>query len=242
MALHAFKDGLTILNQANLNSLLALQPFIVIYEGTERDAKPGSGVLENSIASYSYAARFTLVGSTEIGRIILELDRDGTGADLTVQIRSGLTSSNDGTLLKEVLIPTEFIPTTAGWVSIPIGLTGLTSGGRYWIVVLKGGDSSNKLDWVGESSADANYPAYRRSGSTGSWTTGRPAMHFAVYSGVPGMPRHIIEGGAALTTVEYSSGLPSKIYQYIPPSDGPEGGVRDIITLTYSGGLPVKGE
>ena len=59
MALNAFKDGLTILNQDNLNSLLALQPFQLIYTGTQRDAKTGSGVVENNLANYSFCTRFT---------------------------------------------------------------------------------------------------------------------------------------------------------------------------------------
>ena len=60
MALNAFKDGLTILNQDNLNSLLALQDFVLLYTGTQRDAKTGSGVVENNLANYSFCTRFTL--------------------------------------------------------------------------------------------------------------------------------------------------------------------------------------
>ena len=86
MTLHAFKDGLTILNQDNLNSLLALQPFQLIYEGTQRDAKTGSGVVENSIANYNYCARFTLTNSTTLeGRAA-----SGPGTDL---VRSGCSDT-----------------------------------------------------------------------------------------------------------------------------------------------------
>jgi len=242
MTLHAFKDGLTIINQANLNSLLALQPFQLIYEGTQRDAKMGSGIVENSIANYSYCTRFTLTGSTEIGRVELELDRDNLGADLVVQIRSGMdpANGNDGTLLKQVVVPKEFIAETAAYWSVPIGLSGLVSGGQYWLVVQQAGDSANKLDWIGEAAQDGSYPAYRRAGTSGAWTANN-ALHFRVFSGVSGMVRHVIEGENALTTIDYTDGLPSKLYSYIPPSDGPAGGVRDVLNITYSGGLPVKG-
>ena len=106
MTLYAFKNGLTILNQDNLNSLLSLQPFQLIYEGVQRAGKTGGGVVENSIANYSYCTRFTLSGSTEIGRVELEVDRDGEGADLIVQIRQGMnpTAGIDGTLLKQVVV------------------------------------------------------------------------------------------------------------------------------------------
>ena len=242
MAIHAFKNGMTPFSESTMNPLLSLQPFVMIMEGTQRDAKTGAGITENNVSGNNYCCRFTLTGSTEIGRVVLKLDKDGTGADLVVQIRSGMNpgSGVDGTLLKEVLIPAEHIPLTAAEVSIPIDLTGLTSGAQYWILVKKGGDATNKNDWVGENAQDGSYPAFRRSGDTGNWTANN-ALHFRVFSGATGLPVHVVEDGTALTTLEYSEGLPSKISVYIPPSDGPAGGVRDVLTLQYSGGIPVRG-
>jgi len=242
MTLNAFKNGWTPYSESVMNPLLNLQPFTIIYQGTQRDAKTGSGVLENNLSINNYCCRFTATGTTEVGRIELHLDKDNSGADVIVQIRSGMVpaSGTDGTLLKDVLIPAEFIPLTASYVSIPIDLTGLTSGAQYWIKVSKGGDATNHIDWVGETSQDASYPAYYREGDSGAWTITN-ALHFRVYSGVSGFPVHVIEGTNALTTIEYTNDLPSKIYQYIPPSDGPSGGVRDVLTVTYSGGLPIGG-
>ena len=242
MALNAFKDGLTILNQDNLNTLLSLQPFQLIYEGVQRDAKTGGGVVENSIAEYSYCTRFTLSGSTEISRVELELDKDGTGADLIVQIRQGMNPAAgiDGTLLKQVVVPREFIPDLKTYWSIPVGLTGLTSGGQYWLVVLRAGDSVNKLDWIGETSQDASYPAYQRAGDSGVWTA-RNALHFKVFSGASGNLKHSIYAGTGYTTVEYSGEIISKVYRYLPPADGPAGGIRDIITYAWSGEYLVSG-
>lgn len=247
MALYAYKNGVTIVNEDNWNQPLVSQPFKLIYAGSQRDAKAGAGVTENSIATYNYAARFTLIGATDIGRVEMELDRDGDGADLTVQIRSGLTSGNDGTLIKEVVLPKEFISLTAGWVSIPFNLTGLTAGAYYWIVVIRAGDAANKIDWVGESSTDSSYPVYRRSGSTGTWTTGRPAMHFKVFSNDPAEDQddviHRITSDTAYATYEYDGdGLIEKIYRYIPPEDGPAGGIRSILTMQMSGEYIMGGE
>lgn len=235
MALNAFKDGLTILNQDNLNSLLALQDFVLLYTGTQRDAKTGSGVVENNLANYSFCTRFTLTGSTEIGRVELEVDRDGDGADLVLEIRSGMNpaAGNDGTLLKQVVVPKEFIPTTKTYWSIPVGLTGLTSGGQYWLVVKRGGDATHHLDWVGETAQDTSYPAYYRAGDSGAWTANN-ALHFRVYSGASGDLRHSIYAGTGYTTVEYSGEIISKVYRYLPPVDSSEGGIRDIIIFSYS--------
>jgi hypothetical protein len=243
MTLNAFKDGVTVINQDNLNNLLALQPFQLIYEGTQRDAKTGSGVAENSIANYSYCARFTLSGGTEIGRVELELDRDGDGADLVLEIRSGMNpaAGNDGTLLKQVVVPKEFIPATKTYWSIPVGLTGLTSGGQYWLVVKRGGDATHHLDWVGETAQDASYPAYYRAGDSGAWTANN-ALHFRVYSGASGDLRHSIYAGTGYTTVEYSGEIISKVYRYLSPADGPDGGIRDVITYSWSGEYLIGGD
>ena len=236
MTLYAFKNGLTILNQDNLNTLLSLQPFQLIYEGTQRAGKIGGGVVENSIAEYSYCTRFTLSGSTEISRVELELDRDGAGADLIVQIRQGMNPAAgiDGTLLKQVVVPKEFIPDLKTYWSVPIGLSGLTSGGQYWLVVLRAGDSVNKLDWIGETSQDVSYPAYYRAGDSGAWTA-MNALHFRVLSGESGELIHSIYAGTGYTTVLYEGELITKVCRYLPPADGPDGGIRDVMTINWSG-------
>ena len=233
MPLNAFKDG-EILNQDRLNTVLALQPFQLIYEGTQRDAKTGSGVVEISIANYSYCTRFTLTSSTEIGRIELEVDRDGLGADLIVQIRAGMdpVSGDDGILLKQVVVPKEFIPTSKTYWSVPIGLSGLTSGAQYWLVVQRAGDATNKLDWIGETGLDPN--TYRRAGASGAWSM-TASVHFKVFSGEVGELVHSIYAGTGYTTVIYSGEIISKVYRYLPPGDGPDGGIRDVITYHWSG-------
>lgn len=246
MTLYAFKNGLTILNQDNLNTLLSLQPFQLIYEGTQRAGKTGSGVVENSIADYSYCARFTLTGSTEIGRVELEIDRDNLGADLIVQIRSGMdpAAGTDGTLLKQVIVPKEFIPDPAAYWSVPIGLAGLTSGGQYWLVVQRAGDATNKVDWMGETTQDANYLAYYRAGDSGAWTATN-ALHFRVFSGTDGKLRHSIYAETAYTTIEYeTTGFKrmSAIYRYIPAPDTPANGVRDVLIYTWGTSKITKGE
>lgn len=236
MAISAWKDGETIINEDNMNALISLQNFRLIYEGSKRAEKAGSGINENNLANYSYCARFTLTGSTEISRIELELDRDGNGADLIIQIRSGMipASGVEGTVLKEVVVPKEFIPDPKGWWSVPIGLTGLTSGGQYWIVILRGGDATNHIDWIGENATDSSYPAYRRAGTSGNWTANN-ALHLRVFSGDSGELFHSIYSGTGHTTVLYSGELINKIYRYLPPATTHEGGVRDILNLSWVG-------
>lgn len=241
MTINAFKNGVTILNEDNLNMPLVAQPFTLIYTGSQRDAKTGSGVTENSLSSCSCCARFTLTGTTGIGRIELELDKDGAGADLVMEIRSGMVpgSGNDGTLLKTVVVPAEFIPDPKGYWSIPVNLTGLTAGAYYWIVAKRGGDATNDVEWIGEASQDPSYPAYSRVGTSGSWTVNN-ALHFKVFSNDPAAGqdeiKHSITGTNLVATFIYdANGLIASAYRYLPPADGAAGGIRDVITYDMSG-------
>lgn len=241
----AWKDGVDIINADKMNQTLALQPFALIYEGNVVDSKVGSGVTENNLANNSYCARFTLTIVTELTRIELHLDRDGDGADVTIQIRSGMDPATgvEGTTELEVVVPKEFIPATAAYWSVAINLSSLTSGGLYHIVVPRAGDATNKVDWIGEASQDASYPAYCRVGNSGAWTPNN-ALHFKVYAGDDGDLIHGIYDASGYTTCVYGDvdGIPqiSEVYRYLPPSDGSAGGIRDKITIAYSNGK-IKG-
>lgn len=227
MALNAAKAGQGI-TAAGWNELMAMQDFSLIYEGTLIDSVTGSGTTENSIADYSYLAAFTLTGVTTIGRVEIELDKDGSGADVTVQILNSLLET-----LKTVIIPKEFIPNPKGYVSVPIGLTGLTSGGTYYIHVDQAGDSTNKVDWVGEASA-GSHTTYRTT-TEGADPTWGNALHFKVYAGNTGDLIHGIYGTNLVETYIYTGEDLTTIWRYCPPSDGAAGGIRDIITITFDG-------
>lgn len=240
MVLNAWKNGETIIDEVNMNAFLALQNFQLIYGGIQRAAKAGAGVTENDVSNYSYCARFTLTGSTEISRVELEVDRDGGGADLIVQVRSGMNpaSGGEGTILKQVVVPKEFIPDPKGWWSVPIGLTGLTSGSQYWLVVLRAGDAVNHNDWIGENAPDGSYPAYRRAGTSGNWTANN-ALHFRVFSGIgTGYKiKHVIIPEAYCTILFDEQGFWKEIYTYCPRSGSHEGGIRQKAVINRSGSL-----
>jgi hypothetical protein len=57
-----------------------------------------------------------------------------------------------------------------------------------------------------------------------------------MYAGESGDLKHGIYGENGYTTVEYDvNGQVSKVYRYLPPADGPTGGVRDIQTYIWAG-------
>lgn len=243
MTINAFKNNVASLSENFLNAMLSLQPFSLLYEGALIDSKTGAGVTENNVFDFSFAIRFTATGVTSMARAELEIAADGTGQDLTVEVRStdfNPDGSNEGTLLKTAVVPKEFLPAAAAYWYVPLNLTGLTAGNNYWLIVKKVGDATNHFHLIGEAAQDGAHPCYYRAGTSGAWTANN-AIHFKVYSGNTGVPVHEIYGTNGYTTIVYSSGQPSVIYFYLPPSDGAAGGIRDTLTLSYSSGVLTGG-
>lgn len=226
-----------------MNELLTLQPFSIIYEGNIFDAKSGSGTNAYDVKDAYYAIRLTTFGVTSITRVGLEVDSDGAGQDLTLLIKDtnfNPNGSNEGTTLKTIVIPKEFLPTTAAYISIPVNLTGLTVGANYWLIAQRVGDAANHFYLRGELNQDASHPCYARAGSSGAWTIVN-SIHFLAYYGNTGLPRHEIYAQNGYGTFEYSSNLLSKIYYYLPPSDGPAGGIRKVMAVSFTDGIATGG-
>lgn len=234
----AFKGGETVLDEATLNNLLLSSPdFALIYEGAVKNSFTGSGVFEFDLVSYSYAIKIVTTGTSEISRIVLELVKHGEGTDVHLQFRGTNylpDGSNDGALLKTVVIPKEHIPVAKSWWSIPVDLTGLTAGAGYWVIIPKTGDGENHVHLHGENSQNGAYPVYRRVGLSGAWELANSA-HFYIYSGESGELLHAMYGPAYETLEFDANQIPIKCYRYIPPASGPEGGIRGIYPITWSG-------
>jgi hypothetical protein len=228
-------------DESTMNSLISLQNFVSIFTGSVVDSKTGTGVTEFTTAGFNHVIKFTMTGKTELARLELDVKKNGEGVDLIIDIKSGINvdGSSEGILLKTMCLPKEFIKTTSGYISIPIDLTGLTAGGKYWICVRSGGDATNNLRLMGEATQDANYPAYKRAGTSGAWTI-ENSIHFKIYSGDTG---NLIHGlyDEGYTTIEYTGEIISKVYRYLPPIEGYAGGIRDILTYTWSGEVIKRG-
>lgn len=221
MSLYAFKAGDNI-TEPLINSIFTAQSSTLIFDGDQAAAKTGSGAVENNLSLASYAVRFVLAGQTSIGRIELDLKKYGDGADVTIEIRDASfnpNGSSEGVLLKSVTFPAKIVG--SGYMSLPIDLSGLTSGAQYWLVMKKAGDSINHIRWVGETTQDGSYPAYSRSGATGGWSVGN-ALHIKVFAKTPGtyLLKHGIYGENAKTWIEYNTnGLISYIWRWLPATD-----------------------
>jgi hypothetical protein len=240
MTINAFKAGNAI-TAAELNNHISMQTFAVINEGTQDDGMTDAGVTAHDVASYNHMIQFATGGGiTTVTRLELDIASDGSGADLTIGIRSNTFNpdgSADGVLLYTFTVPKEFIPASQAFWSIPINITGLTAATTYWIHVYKAGDGTNHNHLYSKGSEkDASHKCYRRSGSTGAWTDLSDSIRFKVFYGTAGVLYHVINGTNCKVTVEYDTGVQSKIYKYLPPSGATAGGIRNILTLAYDSG------
>jgi hypothetical protein len=231
----AFVGGVSVLDSATMNALLELQDYAMVFNGTQYDQSIGDGVVENSVADYAYYIRFT--APENLGYIELEVDRDGTGEDISYEIRDNTFNpdgSNDGVLIYgPALYPKQFVDTTAGNINLLVGAEGFTAGNYYWLVIEKAGGATNKIDLIGETTTNASYPVYRRSASTGAWTSSEQ-LHFRVFEWTETGDLLISEEGGQIDWFEYdTAGNISEIKSYIPAIDGDETkSIREILTLT----------
>lgn len=242
MTLWAARSGVTIIDEDTWNSQLMPDDVEMIYTGSSVDAKTGSGVAEFDCASYDHCGSFTLTGVTEISRIEFNLAQDGSGADLVLEIRSGMdpAAGDDGTLLKRITIPASWIPATAAVTSVPVGLTGLTAGNTYWWRILKAGDATNHFHLVGETSQDGSYPAYYRAAASGNWTL-ENSIQFTVYSGESATDDLLFSmGDAAILAYAYTTGFLTGITVAAWAVDGTLM-VDKTYTLTRTGALIKRG-
>lgn len=237
MTLWAFRNGISVLDEQTLNAIISAQPSVLLFDGTQANACTGTGVTDNDLSLNTYIARFTLTGQTTVGRVELELTKAGVGADLTLEIRDNTflpDGTNDGVLLKQIKFPAKIFPTAAAYISLPVDLSGLTAGAYYWLRVNKAGDATNRLLWRGEPAADAAYPVYYRSGTSGAWTAGN-ALHFKVFAATAGtyLLKHGVWGQNGKTLLEYNANdTINYLWRWLPASDG-TWQVVDKVIFTY---------
>ncbi|GAB7389003.1 hypothetical protein BSNK01_28410 [Bacillaceae bacterium] len=217
MALYAFKNKVTVLDEATMNALLAAQPSSLIFDGNMFPTwnSDGSGVTELDLSQYHYIANFRVPSGVNntIGRIELHIKKYGAGADLTVKILQG------STVLKTSIIPAKFFWNS--WVSIPIDLSGLTVDTVvYSLMIQKAGDSTNHLRLISESTTDGNVG---RSTDGVNWTFNQPSFHRRFFYNSPGTYKliHGIYGENAKTLIWYDAqGRIGGIWRWLPAIDG----------------------
>lgn len=207
MSTEAWVNGITPVDAAHINPLMQMQSHKLIHTGALITEKTGSGVSEFTVDTASRAMRFTMAGP-ELGYLAIQGKKAGSGADLTVEIRSSTLNpdgSSLGVLIDKRVVPKEFISAAAGYIIVPFGLTGLTPSANYWAIVNQAGDTTNHITLVGEASQDASHPTYYRNGASGAWTV-QNAIHRKAYDySISGDLIAGIYDGRAVKWLEYGA-------------------------------------
>lgn len=235
---HAPKTG-DAYSAGDVTQFLASHPATILYNGTAAvtGAASASGNLgTNTGAATQWVAQpFTTIGGqTTVTRVELDFLIQGTGADLTIDLRTDNAGNPSTTVLVTTTFPLEFEPGSAALISVPLNITGLSAATKYHIVVNGTASTTNYCNLKrGTTSGSA---ALTSSNGT-SWASAGVTLLFNVYQGINGVPRNLwCDSGSLWAGYDYAmgsagtSGPPTTERVYC-------GTFRSLRTLTYSGGL-----
>lgn len=245
MAITAFKNGVSVLDENTLNAIISAQPSVLIFDGDRFNYNEGGGAYENDLSAASYAMKLVNNYNT-YGRIELDIRKYGAGADLILEIRNEAfnpNGSSEGTVLKSINFPAKIF--SSGYISLPIDLSNINTSVNYWLILRRNGDSNNHLAWIGETTLNSSHPCYYRTGTTGAWTGTGKTPHFRLFANTPGTYtlKHGIYGVNGKTLVEYNAdGTIAYIWRWLPASDGTWKIVEQLAPTYDSNGVAIKWE
>lgn len=214
------------------NALLGNHAAQLSFEGTTM-ASNTTAEAATFASNTTWCAQPFVLSGTEVRRVRLRQRITGSGADVTVTLRPDNAGSPSTTILATLIVPREFLSTSARWIDLPLVATGLTNGATYWIVVSNGGDSTDR---VLTSSSGAASPFAKTSTDGTTWSATATQLMFAVASGSAGQLTGLNEdAGARWTELEYdASGNLSAVREIT-------GSFRNTRTLSYDAGGALVG-
>jgi hypothetical protein len=175
----------------------------------------------------------TAAAQATITRVELNLWKQGTGADVTMEIRTDNAGVPSNTVLFSIVIPADF--DQSGVVSIPVNLTGLTALTKYHIVIDGTADTANYL-LPAYSTTSVNAGLKSASG-TAAWTSIGFTFYFNVFSGVNGVLRNTYEdAGARWTTIDYTNSVAAGNTTPVHIGEYTVGSLRSWRTCTFTNG------
>ena len=217
---------------------LVSHPTTFIYQGTAKVTGAGSnsGSLNtNTGAASQWLSQpfITAAAQTTLGRVELNFTINGTGADLTIDLRTDNGSgSPSSTVLTTLTFPLDFEPGSVGTISVPLNATGLSATTKYHVVIHGTASTANYCKFQQGTTSGAQ--AMTSANGT-SWSNAGVTMLFTVYDGsATGVLRHTWEdGGARFTGLDYAMGSASTSG---PPTTVREavGALRSLRTVSYA--------
>jgi hypothetical protein len=220
-----------------------------LYQGTSKVTGAVSttaqlGTNTGAAAQYIDQPFTTAAAQTTVTRVDLTATLVSTGADTTVGIYADNGSGKPtGAALASCFLPLDFIPASAGVISIPFGLTGLVAATMYHIVI-NGTASTTLYETFSEGATVTNAAQTSPTGVGGTWTTAGKTLVFVVWAGNNGVLRNTLEdSGARWTGLDYAqnasfpnSGPPTTIKEFTIGTTNARG-LRSLRTLAYTAGI-----
>lgn len=221
---------------AQVNQFLTTHPTTYVYTGVEQNhlATAGAGTVASN--GLWIAQQFTAASVFTTGRVVLTLAVTGSPGPLSVSVcadNAGVPSST--VLAGPVSIPAQFVPGTAGTVSVPLpGLT-VAAGTSYWVVAQPAGDASDFYAW-----SRANGTSGAATSSDGvTWTAQAYNLLFQVWDDTAVLPLvHTWEDAGARWTgmTANAQGRPTSVQEFTAGQTA-SGYASSSATVAYSGSV-----
>jgi hypothetical protein len=217
-----------------LNQFLGAHEVAYLYDGNQISSATGAPTGTLATNGLWIDQPFVLAG-TQVGRAEVEISKAGTGADVTLGLFADDGAGNPGGApLVQVVVPAEFFPAAAGFVTVPLPITGLVSGATYHLVMSAGGDATNHGLWS-HPGAVTGQAARTASAFAGPWSAQTFSMDFKVIdrAAVGALRNTFEDAGARWTSIDNNAaGQPTILREYT----GGQGTLRSVRTLTYTSG------
>lgn len=226
-------------NAGAVTQLQAAHPSQWVYPGTVQDQQSTAGSGSASLQSgYVLQTIATTSAQSTIGRVALQIGTVGgsgtstTIPPLTVSLYAALSGAPTGSALATTLVPEPYVFNNSPWVSIPLYATGLSPSGSYALVLTGPGSSGAHYTW-----AKSSQPSGAATSPDGvTWTAQAYGLMYQVYDTSAVWPPSAIceDGGRRITTIAYTSGLPTAVAEYVQAQDGTT--LVTTRTLSYTSG------
>jgi hypothetical protein len=230
--LAAISGGTQVAQSGQINQSLGLHAQSIINTGALQVGLAGASASPGTTWSLNgqwLDQPFTMPAHLDtIDRIEIALQCLGTGADITATLRPDSSGVPSATILSQVTIPAQFLPTgRSRMVSLPLQASGLSMSGIYHLVLQAGGTSGNTLV---APQGGSGLGTLQTSTNGTAWTAHSGVQLIAgIYQGDAPPVRNVREGPTAWCELENdAAGHLVGTYEMIQ-------GARTVHRIAYSG-------
>lgn len=218
-----------------VNQFLVSHSATYVQAGTRQAAQTTSGSGFASSVNQWIAQSFTTTSSqTTTGYVVVTASVGGSPSPWVFSIQASSSGTPSGAPLASTPLPAEFVPASAGPVTVILPVSGLSPSVTYWLVAEATGAGTDFFEW--STSNQVSGAATSPDGS--SWTPHSFGMLYQVWDAslVPPLTGIWEDSGARWTSFGYTGSLLTSVKEFTT-GQTPAGYTESARALTYSGGL-----